>query len=620
MTGAATRIIPLNQLEHGTANVRKTSGGKQAMDELKASIQAHGLLKNLVVQTVTVAGAEQHHSVIAGNRRLEALRQLAEEGHIPRDTPISCRILTEPEAAAEVSLAENIIRVSMHPADQMEAFAGLSRKGLDPKQIAIRFGCSKRLVEQRLRLGEVAPGILDAFRADKIDIDAVRSFTITPDHKRQTDVFKNLKANNNLRSYAIKRALTEERTPSSANVAKFIGIKAYRAAGGTITKDLFTGRHDSGTWLNDSRILHDLAHKKLSYALKGHSEGWKWTEARPELTWEQKQQFNRLTPVPAPMTDEETAQKLVLEAELVDADYNRKWELDRKIDDILQATIERGTFSAEQMAVAGVIATLDHGGELEILRGMIRKEDFKAAGKLSPEDHTPPDQYTLILKEAGISRPLADRLRKIRNNIIKSHLATHFGLAFNLAAFQFARSVLKHQYRAKALDITLMETQYTLDTGIQRLKDATAHVDDTWITEDNPAKAFEQFSQLSDYEKQSAFTVAVAHTLIGQLTIDKDLTPQLESVVESLNINFAAHFRPTAAHFWKYIPKAKLLKIATEVLGENWTKQRAKNKKGELIISMEAAFARREDNIFSLPEATVLKAQSWLPPGFNPEE
>ena len=52
MSEPVIQSIPLNQLELSPANVRKTSAGKTAFAELKASIAAHGLLENLVARAI----------------------------------------------------------------------------------------------------------------------------------------------------------------------------------------------------------------------------------------------------------------------------------------------------------------------------------------------------------------------------------------------------------------------------------------------------------------------------------------------------------------------------------------------------------------------------------------
>jgi len=103
--------IPLNKLIASDKNVRKTGG--QTIDDIAASIQAHGLLHNLVV---TKAKSDKY-KVIAGARRFAALTKLAKEKSIPKTFGVPCRVI-DGEASTESSLAENVIRQAMHPADQ----------------------------------------------------------------------------------------------------------------------------------------------------------------------------------------------------------------------------------------------------------------------------------------------------------------------------------------------------------------------------------------------------------------------------------------------------------------------------------------------------------------------
>jgi ParB family transcriptional regulator, chromosome partitioning protein len=97
--------IPLDKLVKSPRNVRKTPPSEGAEAELRASIAAHGLQQNLVVAP---ASGEGVHEVIAGGRRLAALKALQAEGKLPADCVVPCFIRTED--AAEISLAENMVR------------------------------------------------------------------------------------------------------------------------------------------------------------------------------------------------------------------------------------------------------------------------------------------------------------------------------------------------------------------------------------------------------------------------------------------------------------------------------------------------------------------------------
>jgi len=158
MTAASVRNIPLDKLVLSPTNIRKTPPSAAEEAELKASIRARGLKKNLVVQRM--GDAKDVHAVIAGGRRLKALKELAAEGVIPADYKVPC-LIEQPEEAVETSLMENTIRAAMHPADEFVAMAGLIDAGQPIDAVATRFGVSEKHVKQRLRLGKLARELLD---------------------------------------------------------------------------------------------------------------------------------------------------------------------------------------------------------------------------------------------------------------------------------------------------------------------------------------------------------------------------------------------------------------------------------------------------------------------------
>ena len=167
MTNAIT--IPLNKLVPWAGNVRKTAGADTALAELAASIAAHGLLQSLVVRK----DKRGKFAVVAGRRRLLALTILAEEGRIETSMEIPCRILSEDDAAAEISLAENAVREQMHPADEFEAFRELIDDGASIADVAARF-TSRPLQELGdAQLAEAAHVIRGLTSTLRDDIDAL---------------------------------------------------------------------------------------------------------------------------------------------------------------------------------------------------------------------------------------------------------------------------------------------------------------------------------------------------------------------------------------------------------------------------------------------------------------
>ena len=183
-----TATIPLGQLSHCAANTRKTKASPGEFAELVASINAHGLLENLVVSPT----GNDIYEVVAGARRFDALHVLAKAGDVPADLGVPCTVIENGADISEISLAENMVRVAMHPADQVEAFCRLHEQGSTVEEIANRFGITESLVTKRIRLGGVAPALLKAYREGKMDLEALMAFTVTDDRKSQVEVFKQL--------------------------------------------------------------------------------------------------------------------------------------------------------------------------------------------------------------------------------------------------------------------------------------------------------------------------------------------------------------------------------------------------------------------------------------------
>src|SRR5579863_6261384 len=228
-----TTEIPLNKLVPFAGNVRKTHN-KRFIAELAASIRTHGLQQNLVVRR---EGAK--YAVVAGGQRLKALLQLTKEGDIKPTYRVPCKIANGDFDAAEISLAENVMRDDMHPADKFEAFRDLVDKGHSTADIAARFGTSDKAVRQLLKLARVSPAVLKSYREGKLSLEQVMAFAVSDDHAAQEHVLENLRPHQR-DPRTIRDALTENEIPASDRRVKFVTLKAYEKAGGQTRTDLFT--------------------------------------------------------------------------------------------------------------------------------------------------------------------------------------------------------------------------------------------------------------------------------------------------------------------------------------------------------------------------------------------
>jgi ParB family chromosome partitioning protein len=311
-----TTSIPLNKLTAWDGNVRKTAGADTALAELAASIAAHGLLQSLVVRkepSRAKRGGETY-AVVAGGRRLMALQQLAESGRISADYAVPCQVVADDADAAEISLAENAVRESMHPADEFEAFRNLSDKGMPAADVAARFGVTEAVVSKRLKLARVSPVIIAAYRAGKLDLEQVMAFAISDDHKAQEKVLKALR-NIGDDPRSIRCALTDGEIPASHKAVKFVTLKAYEKAGGQVRRDLFA-QDDEGVFILDQELLQTLAMAKLEKTAAGlRKEGWKWVEIRLEQDHAEWSNCTRMHPEAGPLAPKLAKELAALEQE-----------------------------------------------------------------------------------------------------------------------------------------------------------------------------------------------------------------------------------------------------------------------------------------------------------------
>ena len=140
--------IALNKLTESPHNVRKIRTD-EGMQELQASILAHGILENLIVYETD----KGKFAVAGGERRRATLKALAKAKKIPSGFAIPCLVRPEAEAV-ELSLAENL-HVPMHPADQFEAFAKMLDDGKTVEDVAAHFGVAPLIVTRRMKLARV---------------------------------------------------------------------------------------------------------------------------------------------------------------------------------------------------------------------------------------------------------------------------------------------------------------------------------------------------------------------------------------------------------------------------------------------------------------------------------
>ncbi|RAI39091.1 ParB/RepB/Spo0J family partition protein [Rhodoplanes roseus] len=410
------KLRPGNEAPAGSINVRKTDDPSE-LPPLKASIEAKGVLQSVLACSPD-EGSELYLAI--GNRRLRALRALLAEGRIADDFPVPTIILrgVTPADARAASLAENIERAPLHPVDRFEAFAELQADGRSADDIAAQFGLARREVNQSLALGALSPTIRAAWRNGQIGATIAQLYTLSPSHKVQDATFARMKKEGRANSdWALRSALKADDAAAQRSV-EFVGLDAYEARGGKVTRDLFGTSHVVG----DAKLAKAMADEKLlAECDRLIAEGWKW--ARPRDGVKDFWSYRTSDPKGKP-TDDESAELARLRAiveigrgfhggEPSEAEEAAAYTAEADIAR-LEAAIAARSYTPRQKAKAGCFVEVEDGGRLVIHYGRIDPADARKAEaeQKAKEKAKQGDDPESTDKPAGpaISNALAHRL------------------------------------------------------------------------------------------------------------------------------------------------------------------------------------------------------------------
>ena len=417
--------------------MRKTVG--PSIIALADSVARVGLLQNL---TVILASDGEHYEVVAGGRRLAALKLLAKKRRIARDYEVPCRLVAD-VSARTASLTENEQRLGLHPADQFEAFTALVAEGRPIEDIAADFGVTPLVVQRRLKLANVSPRLMADYRDDAVNLDQLMALAITDDHVAQEKVFYDAPEWQRSPSVLRERLTEREIDAHQHPLARFVGLAVYEAAGGGTRRDLFA-EGEAGVYLTDAELLDRLAQDKLAgIAAEVRAEGWAWVEAAPTATYADLQAFERapqdkrqpnareakrIAKLNARVQAVETALQAAIDAEdegMADALHDEGYRLSEQLNDL---DAELATYSPTVRAAVGAVVTIDQEGEAVVHRGLLREAEAKALRMLARAqvgscgedaentDRPEPDK-------ASLSEKLARRLSAHRTAALQIELA-----------------------------------------------------------------------------------------------------------------------------------------------------------------------------------------------------
>lgn len=432
ITLSASRDIPFDKLFLSDSNVRRVKNGV-TIEDLAGDIERRGLLHGLNVRPeVDDDGNETgRFGIPAGGRRYSALAILVKRKRMDKTCPVPCIVksASDPILAEEDSLAENSLREPLHPLDEFRGMKLLHDKGEREQAIAAHFRVTPAVVTQRLRLASVSPKLHEVYAAGDMTLDQLMAFTVSEDHARQEQLWKQLDHSSNRSPAFIREKLTEDMVPVSDRRVLFVGLPAYLAAGGTVpTRDLF--EPDDGGWLSDPALLDGLVAEKLDVeAAAIKAEGWKWVAALVDLPYGYDEDYREIDATREPPTeaDETRIAELRAEADALEEQWAGSGDVPPEVEarvtaiDVELAKLSRGwfTYDPQEQARAGVFIGLETDGTLYIDRGWVRPED-------EPEEEPDETGDGEALAETSSDEPAGDDAHSVPAN---SEPATVPGLA-----------------------------------------------------------------------------------------------------------------------------------------------------------------------------------------------
>ncbi|QFS66717.1 ParB/RepB/Spo0J family partition protein [Delftia tsuruhatensis] len=610
-------LVPLSRLvlRPTGRNVRKTVP-RMSIPELAASIQRVGLLQNLIV--IPAADGE-HYEVVAGGRRLAALKLLAKKHRIAKDWQVPCLQVAD-STARTASLTENVQREAMHPADQFEAFAALVAEGRPIEDIAADFSVTPLVVQRRLKLANVSPRLMGDYRADAVSLDQLMALSITDDHAAQEAAYYDAPQWQRQPS-ALRERLTEREIDAYSHpLVRFVGLDTYEVAGGGIRRDLFA-EGDAGVYLTDSALLERLAQDKLAgIAAEVKAEGWAWADATPGVTHADLHAFQR-APRERREPNKREAQRIEkLQAKMQEVAEAIDAATDAEDEDKADALQEEGEALGEQLqaledglqgyganvkAVAGAIVTIDRNGQAVIHRGLLREAEAKALRTLEKlrqgfngpdaanDDEGEEDEQP---KAAAMSDRLAQRLSAHRTAALQIELAQHPHAALAALVHGMVQTVLRGRYYGPSNGSMPLGVRLTVQDRLEGMAPdwpespaavALRELQQAWggkLPEDSAAL----FAALLAME-QSELVQLLAVCVAGAVDV---VTPRATAqqpgaeLAQAVGLDMAAWWQPTADGYFKHVAKAAVLQAVGEFAPDS-VHRLAKLKKADIASEAE---------------------------------
>lgn len=171
----ADTTLRLSQIEPDKNQPRKHFE-EDAMEQLAASIKAHGLIQPIIVTPIE----GERYRIIAGERRWRACRMAGLE-----EVPVLVREYS-PQEISEISLIENLQREDLNPIEEALGYRNLMEVyGMTQEKIADTVSKSRSAVANTLRLLALPEQILDFIKTAELSAGHARALLSIEDADTQ---------------------------------------------------------------------------------------------------------------------------------------------------------------------------------------------------------------------------------------------------------------------------------------------------------------------------------------------------------------------------------------------------------------------------------------------------
>jgi len=443
-------------------------------------------------------------------------------------------------------------------------------------------------------------------------------------------------------------------------VARYVTVKAYEKAGGTLRRDLFS-EDDKKAYLLDAPLLDRLATDKLQKKAKQVSlDGWKWVDVRVRYNYDEFVKYGALRKTRREPTEQEAASlaeletrmaalndqmEALAEAESDEGDENGEYDKLETESESLQAQIKAledalSVWPAELMAQAGCVVFVGNDGAVALKCGLVRPEDWNdmaQAARLAGEGS---DDESLVSLPSPKTRPvhtdkLMRRLTAHRVAAVQAELMDRPDVALAAITAHLAVKLLVDGYRRHygsddALTVSATNTHASLPSEADDMKTSAA-----WQKMDAERAAwaarlpesvdaiFPWVLAQEPITVQQLLIFLIASTVTGVYGVERS-KQSTDPLAVALGLDMSKWWSATGPSYFNHVSKGRILEVVTEAVDANAASPLAALKKDAAVTGAEQTVAGTGwlPTVLrvGMPEKASLSGDTDEPPVANGEE